>query len=800
MADKAKSSVEAIFPLSYMQQGLLLHHLSSKLDQGFLNTECTLTGDFKLSFFKESCAFITKRHEVLRSTIHWKNLEKPLHVIHKTKTIEVECLDWFNLSEIEKNANWEQLKKTQLEIGAQLESGALLKIIVVQFSKNQNKILWPMHHILLDGWSGGIILKDLFTVYDYLYKGETPQLVTLPNYKAYLKWKNGLPEEKVKTFWANYLHNFKLAKLFSIQSVSNHEVDETIDNSFDLPEQETNQIKSYCKRNKITINTLMQCIWSLVIAKYFNTPDVIHGSTVSGRSGDFPNIDLLAGMFMNVQPVRGEIDENLNFSNWFQKMQKFHFEARNFEYLNLDKLYSYINWSENSALFDSLLVFENYPPAEAQDKVLKVSNVKSGFTSTYPVTLAILPGVVTNFVLTTDAKHVDSDTSNWIIEALKSSIALITSEEVINYKELSKEIPSPKVSATKNIKGTNTPKLTAYEAPNNKTELIITQIWENILGINQIGVNDNYFEIGGKSLLAIKIFSLINNKLKTKLPVTALLEYPTISKLSNHILSDENGKSWEYLVPIRSTGENNPLFCIHGGGGYVIFFNPLVKILNKNIPVYALQAAGLNGKEKIHDSITNMAIDYAKEIKEVQPKGPYNLLTYCFSPAVGIEIANIFKTEGEETNLIVIDSIIKQEDFTSPERIIMRINGLINRLIKNPFSALKLLIVNNYLRFIEPTIIRFFASKSKRNLEKITHNLVKIYVNYGWNKKHTDDVLLILTEKADKKLNPIYIESWKGITNGDVKVVYTTGKHHQLFEAPHVASVAKHIEKSIYNI
>jgi thioesterase domain-containing protein/acyl carrier protein len=800
MINKTKSTVEAIYPLSYMQQGLLLHHLSSQLDQGFLNTECTLKGVFELSKFKDACAFILKRHDVLSSTIHWKNLEKPLHVIHKSKEIEIKYLDWGSLSNEEKELNWEKLKKNTLEAGAQLESGALLKINIVKFSNKAYKLLWPMHHILLDGWSGSIILKDLFITYNALFKNESPQLDTLPNYKAYLNWKNSLPEEHAKTFWQNYLQSYKAASLFSNQLINNSEEKTAIVNSFNLSEEATNQIKNYCKKNKITTNTLIQSIWSLVIAKYFNTNDVIHGTTVSGRSGDFPNIDLLTGMFMNVQPVRGEIDENLDFSNWFQSIQKIHFEARKYEYLSLDKLYIYINWSDNSALFDSLVVFENYPTAEAENKVLEVSNVKSGLTSTYPVTLAILPGSETKFVLSTSTKHIDSDSASWIIETLRSTIELITAEEVTNYNELSNKITPSKVSITKNSNIVNTINEATYKAPKNKTELAITQIWESILGISQIGINDNFFEIGGKSLLAIKMFSLINSKFKTKLSATVLLEYPTIAKLSNHILSDKDTKGWEYIVPIRSTGNKTPLFCIHGGGGYVIFFNPLVNSLNKKIPVYALQPAGLNSKEKMHDSIEAMAKDYSSEIKEVQPKGPYNILSYCFSPAVGIEIANIFKAEGEETNLIVIDSIIKQEDFTSPDRIKMRIYGFLNRLIKNPIKALKLMISNSYARFIEPILIKLFANEAKKNLDKITRNLVEIYVNYGWNKYHTDNVLLILTKKADKKLNPIYIESWKGITNGNVKVVYTSGDHLELFDSPHVEPVAKHIEKNIYDL
>ena len=798
MINKKQSTVEAIYPLSYMQQGLLIHHLSSELDQGFLNTECTLTGDFDLVLFQESCAFIVNRHDVLRSTIHWRNLEKPLHVFHKSKEIEIEYLDWIEASSTEKKTSWDKLKEDAFKNGAKLETGALLRITIAKISNSQFKMLWPMHHILLDGWSGSIIIKDLFSVYNSLYFKKTPQLDTLPNYKAYLKWTNELPEEDAKVFWKDYLKDYKTPLLFSSNIITTDKVETTISNTFNLFEKETNQIKDYCKENKITVNTLIQCIWSLVLAKFFNTKDVVHGTTVSGRAGDFPNIDLLAGMFMNVQPVRSKIDENMTFSNWFQNMQKLHFEARKFEYLSLETLYEYINWSENSTLFDSLVVFENYPALKAENNILEVSDIKSGLTSTYPVTLAVLPGIETKFVLTTSSKYVDSDMALWLINSLKKVLELITSKEITKYSVLNESIDDFKKSGSEQIDKNNSVISDTYIAPKNNTELQLLQIWESLLGINQISTKANFFELGGKSLVAVKMFTLINRKFKTKLSATALLEHPTIEKLSNYISSDSKTESWKYVIPIKSKGDKNPLFCVHGGGGYVIFFNPLSNALNTDIPVYALQPAGLNNDSTMHDSIENMALDYAKEIKEVQSKGPYNILTYCFSPAVGIEIANIFKKEGEKTNLIVIDSIIKQEDFTDPERIKMRIYGFLNRVLKNPINAVKLMTINNYRRFLEPMVIKLFASNSKKNLDKITRNLVKIYVNYGWNKNHTDDVLLILTEKADKKLNPTYIKSWEGITNGNVEVRYTTGKHHELFDSPHIESIANHIENSIY--
>lgn len=291
------------------------------------------------------------------------------------------------------------------------------------------------------------------------------------------------------------------------------------------------------------------------------------------------------------------------------------------------------------------------------------------------------------------------------------------------------------------------------------------------------------------------MFTLIKKRLKVNISPITLLEHPTIESLSKYITEDKHDNSWNYVVPIKTKGNNKPLFCIHGGGGYVFFFNPIANALNSETPVYAIQPSGISSNEKMHKSIEEMAKDYAKEIKDIQPSGPYNLLVYCFSPAVGIEIADTFKKQGDTTNLIVIDSIIKQEDFTDPTRIKMRLSGFFKRLTSSPISAIKLMISNNYERFLEPTVIQLFASSNKKNLEKIKQNLIKIYKQYKWDKKHPGVTNLILTKKPDEKLNPTYIDAWNDITVQNVNVLYTEGVHHQLFSSPHADLLAEKIEK-----
>jgi len=731
---KEKSKIEAIYPLSTMQQGILFHHLTAKNDEGFLNVQCSIDGDLNVKVLKASWDLAIKRHPVLRTSVHWEKIKKPIQLVKPSAIANWTVLDWTKEAEDIQEQKLKSFKDNNKKDGLNFQKKPLSKVSLIKIKKDSFYLVWCCHHLLLDGWSSSIILKDVFAYYNSLIHKKEVTLEPIPSYKSYLNWLKETDLDEAKNFWIETFKGFKNPFLFNQNQSKLHE---TVKNHLNLSIDTSKKAESLAKANQVTLNTLFQGIWALVISKYSNSYDITYGNTVSGRSGSFPNIELMAGMFANVLPVRMVIDNHISIKDWLKNIQLQQIKSRAYEQFTTSEITEWIDTASEN-IFDSLFIFENFPWDDINAGDIRVHSSYSGITTTYPLTLTIKTAPAIEIYLFSDSAIFSNNTNQWILNRFEDIINLLDSDDSMAFDTLLNNI-KPVTLETPNTSLENSKSKNIIVNPTNKTELELLKIWENV-------------------------------------------------------------KTWDYIVPIRSKGTKNPLFCIHGGGGYVIFFNPLVNALNKNIPVYALQPAGLGSTKEMHNSIENMAKDYAKEIKDAQPKGPYNLLTYCFSPAVGIEIANIFKAEGEETNLIVIDSIIKQEDFASPERVKMRIYGFLNRVLKNPFSALKLMISNNYARFIRPKMIALFADAGKKNLEKITQNLVKIYVNYGWNKKHTDNVLLILTHKADKNLNPIYVESWEGITDGHVKVVYTSGDHLELFDPPHVESVANHIEKDIYNL
>ncbi len=192
--------------------------------------------------------------------------------------------------------------------------------------------------------------------------------------------------------------------------------------------------------------------------------------------------------------------------------------------------------------------------------------------------------------------------------------------------------------------------------PRNRIELQLVAIWEQVLGITPIGVRDNFFSLGGYSLLALRMFSAIEQTFGTRLPMAVLFQAPTIEQLAD-VLADEGCTvRWRSLVAIQPEGKNTPFFAVPGVGGNVLVFARLAKLLGDDQPFYGLQARGLDGKEKPFMRVEEMAAHYIEEIRSVQPQGPYLIGGTCTGGLAAYEIAQQLTAQGEEVILAVMES------------------------------------------------------------------------------------------------------------------------------------------------
>ncbi len=194
-----------------------------------------------------------------------------------------------------------------------------------------------------------------------------------------------------------------------------------------------------------------------------------------------------------------------------------------------------------------------------------------------------------------------------------------------------------------------------FIAPRTETERKLAEIWQRTLNIDEIGVTDNFFQIGGDSLQAVSLFVEIEDAFGKHLPMTVLIDSPTIEKMAAELDAEDSEGKLKYLVPLKTDGARTPLFCMHAAGGNVLFYRDLANELDADQPVYGLQARGVADKtETAHENVAEMATEYLKEMRSVQPFGPYQLCGSSFGGLIAFEMACQLAERGETVSLLAL--------------------------------------------------------------------------------------------------------------------------------------------------
>jgi len=191
-------------------------------------------------------------------------------------------------------------------------------------------------------------------------------------------------------------------------------------------------------------------------------------------------------------------------------------------------------------------------------------------------------------------------------------------------------------------------------APRDEVERRLKTIWESNLNVHPIGVEDDYFELGGDSFKAVALFVEIENEFGQALPLTTLLKAPTIRRIGDLLREDKKESAWSALVPLQPEGTQPPLYCMHAAGGDVLFYRDLARHLGRDQPVYGLQARGMSRIETTHNSVEEMAAYYLDAIRAFQPQGPYYLGGSSFGGLVAFEMARQLDALGQPVGLLAL--------------------------------------------------------------------------------------------------------------------------------------------------
>ncbi len=773
-------------PLSYQQQAFLFHSLQSGSDQGFLQLVFDIRGDITIDIMQQAWDMIFRAHPVMRTSFDWENREAPCQVIRAEVSLQLAFEDLCDQSDREETVR--KYMAADARQGLDLQVAPCSRIRFFKLESYQYRLCWTCHHILLDGWSAAIILQDALACYRDLTSNTQPAITPVPNYKSYLKWKNEQDIGVAKAFWKDLLDGQKSPKFSnyfpSVDSQNRTYADLTIH----LSANATKDLEQSSRSQRLTLNTVCQGLWMITLSQFFGQNDITIGSTVSGRSSDFPGMERITGLFMNVLPLRKIVDPKARLSDWLQSLQSLQAQLKPFESIETEKIRGWIGVQEE--LFDSLFVFGNFMKSSLRIGDLVVDAFKGGFSSTFPLTLRVNPTRALEINLRYDSTMLDEAAASWLINRYESNLVQFASVGAsANILELAPEKPyidpeEKPLSTRQHQEITHT-----YQSSRNPVQLALTKIWENILGRELIGIHDNYFDLGGSSLAALKLFHDIEQQFGKKIPPTALITHPTIDQLSTLLSAEGSSDHWSSVVPMKTSGDQRPLFCLHSGGAHVLFYQGLARHMSKERPVYALQPNGMDGNETYHESITAMASHYIEEMKKVQAKGPFYLVGTCFGNAVGLEMIHQLSAMGEEVGaLYIIDS---GPAFTEPplpngER--MPVRRMLAMVRKGNWRGIVKKFRNRFIRFNKKLQTRL---PTEVELDEMIESLNGLYTSYTWKPIDGKVVLIRSSEFSRRKDKRFHLEQWTSLSKGNLETFEVDGHHVTLFEEPEVRGLAR---------
>ena len=351
--------------------------------------------------------------------------------------------------------------------------------------------------------------------------------------------------------------------------------------------------------------------------------------------------------------------------------------------------------------------------------------------------------------------------------------------------------------------------------PQDKLELKLQRIWKRVLAVSPIGMDDNFFELGGHSLLAVRLFAQIEKSLGRNLPLATLFQAPTIHSLAEVLRKEGWTAPWSSLVLLQSGGDRRPFFCVHAAGGNVLEYHALAQLLGADQPFYGFQALGLDGSQPPHTTIKEMAAHYIREMREVQPDGPYLIGGRSSGGTLAFEMACQLLAQGEQVDLLALLDAYPTGYFKllpgsgSFRQRAMRFAKKIQTHHQNMRQLRgqeKLVYLSDKLRFAPAkTKHKIFRRAFKlyrrigrrlppvlRNIEELNFAAVKDYVPQVYPGRATlflasDD----LTAAFDVE------EGWQGLVAGGLEKIRVSGNHLDLVKEPHVRTLAEKLRNCL---
>ncbi len=987
----AMKNVADIWPLAPLQELMLTHALADG-DSHLLVEQfhATLTGDLDSALFRQAWEQVVARHPLLRAAFAWEGLKKPVQVVRREVQLPWTDLDWHSRPEGERRGLRDELLQTARQQPLDLTRPPLMRFWLVRLASQEWLFVWNCHHLIVDGWSLSIVIREVFACYAALKQGQSPPWEPCGSFADYLKWLAAQSAEQASGFWQQQLSppSPLCALPLRDESAIAHNVAHA-EREVRLSSAASAQLVDFARSCRVSPSACVEAAWAVLLSRHAESTDVRFGITVAGRPPQVARVETVVGAFANNIPRRIMLSPKETASSLCQRLYLAQVDAQPFEHCSAQQIAAAADAPVDS-LFNTLVVYENYPLQAADDRAIAAVTVRDlhgTATANYALSLVALPGreftfrllhdatrysaasadrLLAQFVallenltqqadkpvgmlrlvspqdaevlrsLTVDAdvqrildsarqpaplgmpgelwiparkspapsqaetitdpldasgsrlllstgyraalqpdgeieflgpasartgdllrcgrktiaaaeltavlslsplvadvavvSHLDRDgrsqVAAYVVPAADSAVAVAADQSGLLIAEL-RSFLGERVSSAfqptawrtvaaipRTPEGaidrpalpsplTPRPELSqSFVAPRDAWESRVAAVWSEVLGIEAIGMTDGFLELGGNSSQAIALLTRLEAEFGRRLPLSALFAQPTVEHVAR-LLKSASGNSEETLiVPLRPGGKQAPLFCIHPAGGTVFCYLELAQLLDEEIPVYGIQARGVDGLSAPHETIEQMAADYCRAIKKTQITGPYRLCGWSTGGVIAFEVAQQLLAAGDDVSLLaLLDAAIPGPDQSFDEHdLVPMLQLMFPSENGDQLKALRELPVNEQVDYFRDRalaarlLLNGAGDQGTRSVYDVFEANMKAVVAYQPQSANLGLTLIRVAEHA----TPMHADphlGWGSWTSGDIATHVVNGSHLTMLQAPAVTEVADHLNR-----
>jgi amino acid adenylation domain-containing protein len=425
--------IQNIFKLSPMQKNMLF---SALLDQDssnyFEQSAFAVEGRIDIAILARSFQELVNRYDILRTNFISKQVNEPLQIVFEERTASLVFEDISLLDEASREAFIREFRENDRKNHFNLAKDILMRLVVLRTGERDYRIIWSFHHIIMDGWCVGILMKEFFQIYGRLKNHAPLDLDKAQPYSEFIKWLEKQNQEKAAAFWKDYLAGYETGVFppgYRPDSSPGPYARQEYD--FELDAATTQRLVNLAKVNHITFNTVFQTLWGLLLQRCNRTNDVVFGSVVSGRPAAIAGIENMVGLFINTIPVRVKAEDSIGILELMRKLQQTSLETGRYQYVSLADLQA--DTAVKQGLINHILAFENFPLDETlrdsetgPDEEFSIAEVDTFEQTGYDLNVLLGIGDQLSVKLIYNANAFDEGAIGRIEHFLKRMIRLIT--------------------------------------------------------------------------------------------------------------------------------------------------------------------------------------------------------------------------------------------------------------------------------------------------------------------------------------------------------------------------------------